>query len=271
VYKRQSTISTQAIIDENQALVIGGYQSQSNNRFQQKVPVLGDIPFFGKLFTTTQNNDANKERLFVIVPRAIARRYNSQTMQADYINPNTDTGMPSSTMNNEGSAVRLGENIGGGQILPKRNNNGSGNSNTNFDSPARPPINLPANPSYNNQPAARVVEPLPAPIPAPIPAPTVRQPQKIQQPVQQIQAQPAPATQTTLPVAPSRKASASSATTGYGTVIEGAPSQIIRNRQLMGTQQSNITNPNLVANPAPKPLEKKDLKEALNRFERNER
>jgi type III secretion protein C len=252
---QKSTISTQAIIDENQALVIGGYQSQSNNRYQQKIPVLGDIPFLGRLFTTTQNNDANKERLFVIVPRAIARRYNSQTMQADYVNPNTDTGMPSTSNNsiNDSNAVRLGENIGGGQILPKRNPLDASNIG-NFNSPARPPITLPANPSYKN--------PTPQePISTPAPAAQMRQ------------SQPTPTTPIIQNNQPhSNQARKTSAPiTGYGTVIEGAPSQVIRNKQLMGTQQGNITNPNQVANPANKPLEKKNLNETLNRFERNER
>jgi type III secretion protein C len=248
---QKSTISTQAIIDENQALVIGGYQSQSNNRFQQKVPVLGDIPFLGRLFTTTQNNDANKERLFVIVPRAIARRYNSQTMQADYMTPNNE---PTNSVANQGTAMPLSENIGGGQILPKRNDM------NRFDSPARPPISLPANPA-SSIPAASVpqnVEPL------------------RQLPAQAQYTQPAQRPQITLPQSNSTRSknnASENATTGYGTIIEGAPSQAIRNRQLMATQQSNITNPNQVANPNPtvKPAEKKDLNETLRRFERGER
>lgn len=72
---QRSTISTQAIIEENQALVIGGYQSQTDNRSKQRVPVLGDIPVIGSLFTRTNNTNSSKERIFIIVPRAIARNY----------------------------------------------------------------------------------------------------------------------------------------------------------------------------------------------------
>jgi type III secretion protein C len=72
---QRSTISTQAIIEENQALVIGGYQSQTDNRSKQRVPVLGDIPVLGSLFTRTNNTNSNKERIFIIVPRAMARNY----------------------------------------------------------------------------------------------------------------------------------------------------------------------------------------------------
>ena len=72
---QRSTISTQAIIEENQALVIGGYQSQTDNRSKQRIPVLGDIPLIGSLFTRTNNTNSNKERIFIIVPRAMARNY----------------------------------------------------------------------------------------------------------------------------------------------------------------------------------------------------
>ncbi len=72
---QRSTISTQAIIEENQALVIGGYQSQTDHRSKQRVPVLGDIPLIGGLFTRSNNTNSNKERIFIIVPRAMARNY----------------------------------------------------------------------------------------------------------------------------------------------------------------------------------------------------
>jgi len=72
---QRSTISTQAIIEENQALVIGGYQSQTDSRTKQRIPVLGDIPYIGGLFVRSQKSNSNKERIFVIVPRAITRNY----------------------------------------------------------------------------------------------------------------------------------------------------------------------------------------------------
>lgn len=72
---QRSTISTQAIIEENQALVIGGYQSQTDNNTKYKIPVLGDIPLIGGLFRSNQKTSSTKERIFVIVPRAMAKQY----------------------------------------------------------------------------------------------------------------------------------------------------------------------------------------------------
>jgi hypothetical protein len=72
---QRSTISTQAIIDENQALVIGGYQSQTDNNTKYKIPILGDIPLIGGLFRNNQKTFSTKERIFVIVPRAMTKQY----------------------------------------------------------------------------------------------------------------------------------------------------------------------------------------------------
>lgn len=72
---QRSTISTQAIIEENQALVIGGYQSQTENNTKYKIPVLGDIPIIGGLFKNNHKSTSTKERIFVIVPRAMVRNY----------------------------------------------------------------------------------------------------------------------------------------------------------------------------------------------------
>ncbi|OGB25900.1 MAG: EscC/YscC/HrcC family type III secretion system outer membrane ring protein [Burkholderiales bacterium RIFCSPLOWO2_02_FULL_57_36] len=65
----RSTISTQAIIDLQQTLMIGGYHSESTSTNLQKVPVLGDVPLFGGLFRSTTESQSRRERLFLITPR----------------------------------------------------------------------------------------------------------------------------------------------------------------------------------------------------------
>ena len=67
----RSSISTQAIIDLQQTLMIGGYHSESKSRSQQKIPVLGDVPLFGGLFRSTSESNSSRERLFMITPRLI--------------------------------------------------------------------------------------------------------------------------------------------------------------------------------------------------------
>ncbi len=65
----RSTISTQAIIDMQQTLMIGGYRAESLTRNKQKVPVLGDIPVLGGLFRSESQSTSTRERLFLITPR----------------------------------------------------------------------------------------------------------------------------------------------------------------------------------------------------------
>ncbi|WP_034300953.1 type III secretion system outer membrane ring subunit SctC [Herbaspirillum sp. RV1423] len=65
----RSTISTQAIIDAQQTLMIGGYRAESLTKNKQKVPVLGDIPLLGGLFRSESQSTSTRERLFLITPR----------------------------------------------------------------------------------------------------------------------------------------------------------------------------------------------------------
>lgn len=65
----RSTISTQAIVDTQQTLMIGGYHSEAKTVGQNKTPVLGDIPLLGGLFRNSSDTKRNRERLFLITPR----------------------------------------------------------------------------------------------------------------------------------------------------------------------------------------------------------
>ncbi|RJF97070.1 EscC/YscC/HrcC family type III secretion system outer membrane ring protein [Noviherbaspirillum cavernae] len=65
----RSTISTQAIVDMQQTLMIGGYHAESVTNNLQKVPLLGDVPVVGNLFRSTTENHSTRERLFLITPR----------------------------------------------------------------------------------------------------------------------------------------------------------------------------------------------------------
>jgi type III secretion protein C len=65
----RSTITTQAIIEPQHTLLIGGYHSEAKTQNHQKIPVLGDIPVFGALFQNNSDSISNRERLFLITPR----------------------------------------------------------------------------------------------------------------------------------------------------------------------------------------------------------
>lgn len=69
---RRSTIATQAIVGEHDSLLIGGYYFEEKVRNKEKIPVLGDIPLLGLLFSQTEDTAQKRERLFMITPRVIA-------------------------------------------------------------------------------------------------------------------------------------------------------------------------------------------------------
>lgn len=67
----RTTVTTQAIIDQQQTLMIGGYHSDSKSLDNKKIPFLGDIPVLGALFSNNSHLSSNRERLFLITPRLI--------------------------------------------------------------------------------------------------------------------------------------------------------------------------------------------------------
>ena len=100
----RSTISTQAIIDAQQTLMIGGYRAESLTRNSQKVPLLGDLPVLGGLFRSESRSNSTRERLFLITPRITGfdgTRLASN--QADRRSP----GMPASPVPGPGEGVQV--------------------------------------------------------------------------------------------------------------------------------------------------------------------
>ena len=65
----RSTINTQAIVELQHTLLIGGYHSEAKTQTKQKVPLLGDVPLLGALFQNNTDSVSNRERLFLITPR----------------------------------------------------------------------------------------------------------------------------------------------------------------------------------------------------------
>ena len=68
---RQSTISTQAVVREGEALIIGGYYNETRRLTDTGVPGLKNIPILGALFRGREKVNDKTERLFVLSPRII--------------------------------------------------------------------------------------------------------------------------------------------------------------------------------------------------------
>ena len=70
----RATISTQALIFEGESLLIGGLTRESSSSGVTKIPFLGDLPWVGHLFKSTNENSRRTERLFLIAPRLVPAR-----------------------------------------------------------------------------------------------------------------------------------------------------------------------------------------------------
>lgn len=66
-----SSISTQAIIFEQESLLVGGFYKEREEEFTSKVPVLGDLPVLGHLFKGETSQKTKQVRLFLITPRIV--------------------------------------------------------------------------------------------------------------------------------------------------------------------------------------------------------
>jgi len=69
----RSTITTQALVDEGESLLIGGLVREIDSNSVSKVPLLGNIPVVGRLFRNTRQGTNRTERMFLITPRVNLR------------------------------------------------------------------------------------------------------------------------------------------------------------------------------------------------------
>ncbi|MDR2779147.1 MAG: hypothetical protein LBB16_02575 [Puniceicoccales bacterium] len=70
----QHSLNTQSVLYEGQSLVIGGYDSEINQKNNSGVPILQHLPLVGTLFKHTNDSKAIKERIYVISPSVVEIR-----------------------------------------------------------------------------------------------------------------------------------------------------------------------------------------------------
>ncbi len=64
-------VSTQVIVESGQTVVLGGVHEEQHKNDVQKVPILGDLPYIGRLFKRTYKKDDKRELLIFITPRVL--------------------------------------------------------------------------------------------------------------------------------------------------------------------------------------------------------
>ena len=119
----RSTISTQAFVDLQQTLMIGGYHAESRSQNQQKVPVLGDAPIFGGLFRSNTESHSDRERLFLITPRLVGGAGTpapERSKAGERVQGAVMSGSPAPVQPFPDQSVALQDNAGKKDIPPSR-------------------------------------------------------------------------------------------------------------------------------------------------------
>jgi type II secretory pathway component GspD/PulD (secretin) len=68
---RVRQVATSAIVWDGQTVVLGGLIAENVRKTREKVPVLGDIPFIGRLFRTEAADSTKKNLVIFVTPTII--------------------------------------------------------------------------------------------------------------------------------------------------------------------------------------------------------
>jgi type III secretion protein C len=79
----RTRISTVARVPQGKSLLVGGFTRDDNSEQIGRIPVLGSIPWVGRLFSYRQNRSANTVRVFLIQPKEILDALEPATVEPD--------------------------------------------------------------------------------------------------------------------------------------------------------------------------------------------
>ncbi|POF42093.1 EscC/YscC/HrcC family type III secretion system outer membrane ring protein [Pseudomonas laurylsulfativorans] len=79
----RTRISTVARVPQGKSLLVGGFTRDDNSEQIGRIPVLGSIPWIGRLFSYRQNRSANTVRVFLIQPKEILDALETAAVEPD--------------------------------------------------------------------------------------------------------------------------------------------------------------------------------------------
>lgn len=79
----RTRISTVARVPQDKSLLVGGFTREDNSEQIGRIPVLGSIPWIGRLFSYRQSRSANTVRVFLIQPKEILDALEPTTVEPD--------------------------------------------------------------------------------------------------------------------------------------------------------------------------------------------
>jgi len=68
------SVSTRAVVQDGQTIALGGLISYNRQKSVNRIPLLGDIPFLGALFGSTQYTTTETELIVLVTPHIISTR-----------------------------------------------------------------------------------------------------------------------------------------------------------------------------------------------------
>ena len=80
--KTQNKAETQVLVNDGQTIVIGGLRAVTVQDDIERVPVLGSIPFIGRLFKSTEKDHRDRELAVFITPTIVDEYTQSEAMRA---------------------------------------------------------------------------------------------------------------------------------------------------------------------------------------------
>jgi len=75
----RSSLNTHAVMEQGESLLIGGLIRETKVKVTKKIPIVGDVPVLGKLFSSNRNRVARTERLILITPKIIGNTPSTAT------------------------------------------------------------------------------------------------------------------------------------------------------------------------------------------------
>jgi type IV pilus assembly protein PilQ len=66
---RKNEVNAKVLVSDGETIVIGGVFSNTQSKAVEKVPLLGDMPFLGRLFRRDIVQESKNELLVFITPR----------------------------------------------------------------------------------------------------------------------------------------------------------------------------------------------------------
>jgi general secretion pathway protein D len=82
---QQRRISTSVSVRDGQTIALGGLMRERLSDTESKIPLLGDLPMLGKLFSTTNTESQRTELLILITPRVVRSTNDSLTVTDDLV------------------------------------------------------------------------------------------------------------------------------------------------------------------------------------------